>query len=100
MFSSNKSSNSFFTLYSHTPSPNHRGRAPCVPCDLRCLQWLDGRAPLAGDDLHELKAAVVELDLRGVVVLGVDLAGPQRTAVLGLMEETHTHTHTHTHQVI
>ena len=61
------------------------------------LQWLDGRAPLAGDHLHELEAAVGELDLRGVVVLGVDLAGPQRTAVLGLTDErTHTHTHTHT----
>jgi len=54
-------------------------------CRGRGLQWLDGRTPLAGDDLHELKAAVVQLDLRGVVILSVDLAGPQRTAVLGLM---------------
>lgn len=47
-------------------------------------QRLDGGAPLAGDDLHELEAAVVELNVRGVVVLRVDLTGPQRAAVLGL----------------
>lgn len=51
-------------------------------------QRLDGRAPLAGDDLHQLEAAVVELDVSGVVVLCVDLTGPERTAVLRL--DTHT----------
>lgn len=52
--------------------------------DDRLLQRFDRWAPLAGDDLHELEAAVVELNVRGVVVLCVDLTGPQRTAVLGL----------------
>lgn len=46
------------------------------------LQWFDGWAPLAGDNLHEFKATVVELNVRGVVVLRVDLTGPQRTTVL------------------
>lgn len=53
----------------------------------RYVQRFDRRAPLAGDDLHELEAAVVELDVRGVVVLRVDLTRPQRTAVLGLSED-------------
>lgn len=48
------------------------------------LQWFDWGAPLAGNDLHELKAVVVELHLHGVVVLRVDLTGPQRATVLGL----------------
>lgn len=54
------------------------------------LQWFDRGAPLAGDDLHELEAAAVQLHVGGVIVLCVDLACTQRTAVLGL----HTHTHT------
>lgn len=40
---------------------------------VQLLHGLDGRTPLAGDDLHELEAAVVQLDLSGVVVLAVDL---------------------------
>lgn len=47
-------------------------------------QRLDRRAPLAGDYLHELKAAAVQLNLWAVVILCVDLTGPQRTAVLRL----------------
>lgn len=39
----------------------------------RLSQRFYWRTPLAGDDLHELETAVVELDLGGVVVLGVDL---------------------------
>lgn len=50
----------------------------------RNLQRFDGRTPLAGDDLHELEAVVVELDLCGVVVLGVDLTRAQGAAVLRL----------------
>jgi len=51
------------------------------------LQWFDWWAPLAGDDLHEFKAAVVELNVSGVVILCVDLTGPQRAAVLRLSKE-------------
>lgn len=40
------------------------------------LQWFDWWAPLAGNDLHEFKAAVVELNVRGIVILCVDLTGP------------------------
>lgn len=54
---------------------------------VECLQGFDGGTPLAGDDLHELKAAVVELDVCSVVILGVDLTGPQRPAVLRLVKE-------------
>lgn len=55
-----------------------------MPHNLGHIQGFDGWAPLAGNDLHELKAAVVELHLHGVVILRVDLTGPQRAAVLGL----------------
>lgn len=48
------------------------------------LQWFDWWTPLAGNDLHEFKAAVVELNVRGIVVLCVDLTCPQRTTVLRL----------------
>lgn len=51
-----------------------------------------GRAPLAGDDLHQLEAGVVQLHLCGVVVLGVDLGRPEWTAVFGLRRETETET--------
>lgn len=54
------------------------------------LQWFDWWAPLAGNNLHEFKAAVVELDVSGVVILCVDLTGPERTAVLRL--DTYTDT--------
>lgn len=47
-------------------------------------QWLVWWTPLAGDHLHEFKAAVVELNVRGVVVLRVDLARPERATVFGL----------------
>lgn len=52
------------------------------------LQWFDWWASLAGNDLHEFKAAVVELDVSGIVILCVDLTGPQRTAVLRLNVDT------------
>lgn len=48
------------------------------------LQWFDRWTPLAGNDLHEFKAAVVELNVGGIVVLCVDLTGPKRTTVLRL----------------
>lgn len=54
----------------------------------RYLQWFDWWASLAGNDLHEFKAAVVELDVSGIVILCVDLTGPQRTAVLRLNVDT------------
>lgn len=41
----------------------------------QCLQWFDWWAPLAGNDLHEFKAAVVELNVSGIVILCVDLTG-------------------------
>lgn len=47
-------------------------------------QWLVWWTPLAGNHLHEFKAAVVQLNVRGVVVLRVDLARPQRATVFGL----------------
>lgn len=47
-------------------------------------QWLVWWTPLAGDHLHEFKAAVVQLNVRGVVVLRVDLARPERATVFGL----------------
>ena len=53
-------------------------------CGEHVLQWFDWGAPLAGDDLHELKAAAVQLHVCGIVILRVDLARAQRTAVLGL----------------
>lgn len=48
------------------------------------IQWFNWWAPLAGNDLHELKAVVVELHLHGIVILRVDLTGPQRATVLSL----------------
>lgn len=50
----------------------------------KLLQRFYWRTPLAGDDLHELEAVVIELDLCGVVVLGVDLTSAQGPAVLRL----------------
>lgn len=57
-----------------------------LPSNFCHVQRFDWRAPLAGNDLHELKAVVVELHLHGVVVLRVDLTGPQRATVLSLNE--------------
>lgn len=56
------------------------------------LQWFDGWTPLAGNDLHEFKAAVVELNVGGIIILCVDLTGSQRTAVLRLLEGVNTYT--------
>lgn len=47
-------------------------------------QWFIWWTPLAGNHLHQFKAAVVQLNVRGVVVLRVDLARPQRATVFGL----------------
>lgn len=54
------------------------------------LQWLIWWTPLAGNHLHEFKAAVVQLNVCGVVVLCVDLARPQRATVFGLNRENKT----------
>lgn len=54
----------------------------------RYSQWFDRWAPLAGNNFHDFKATVVQLNLRGVVILCVDLAGPQRTTVLRLNIDT------------
>lgn len=54
----------------------------------QCSQWFVRWTPFAGNHLHEFKAAVVQLNVRGVVVLRVDLASPQRATVFGLNMET------------
>lgn len=51
-------------------------------------QWLIRWTPFAGDHLHQFKAAAVQLNVSGVVVLCVDLTRPQRATVFGLRRET------------
>lgn len=51
------------------------------------LQGLDGGAPLAGGHLHQVEVARVQLRVRGVLVLGVNLARAQRTVVLALKQK-------------
>lgn len=55
---------------------------------LQLLQRFDRRTPFAGNDLHELKAVVVELYLGSIVILGVDLTSTERATVLRLQQET------------
>lgn len=52
------------------------------------IQWFDRWAPFAGNHFHEFKAAVVELNVHSIVILCVDLTGPQRTTVLRLNVDT------------
>ncbi len=55
-------------------------------CVGHCLhiQWFYWWAPLASNDFHQLKVAIVQLDLGGIVILCVDLTCAQRTTILGL----------------
>lgn len=53
-------------------------------------QWFDWWTPLAGYDLHEFEAAVVQLNVSGIVVLCVDLTRSQWTVVLRLNKEAQT----------
>lgn len=65
----------------HTSSSQGRGGK-----DTGSIQRLDGGTSLAGRHLHQVKVACVQLRVRGILVLGVQLSCAQGSVVLTLRQ--------------